>query len=211
VTALTVATFVPDGSFTGHMVEHVLLGMVAPLLLAFAAPVTLALQAGSPALRSALRRALHTRLLAAVSHPVAGLGLFGASMVALYLTPLLDLAARNGAVHVLVHVHLTVVGCLFVWPLVGVDPSPRRVPFGGRLLAVLVAVPFHAFLALALLTGTTPVAPDTYPDLADQHRAAGILWASGELLTVVVAAVVCRAWLVADRREAARLDRQLTA
>ena len=37
--------------FSVHVVQHVLLGMVAPVLLALGAPVTLALQAAQPATR----------------------------------------------------------------------------------------------------------------------------------------------------------------
>jgi putative copper resistance protein D len=204
------ADLVPKGSFTAHMVEHLLLGMVGPLLLALSAPITLALQAGSPGLRAGLRRALRTRVLAALGHPVVGFVLFGASTVALYMTPLLELSTSNTLVHVLVHVHLVAVGCLFVWPLVGADPSPHSFPFGARLLAAVAFVPFHAFLGLALLSASSPLAPDAYPDLVDQRRAAGVLWSSGELFTLAVAAIVCRAWLRADRREAARLDRIAT-
>jgi putative membrane protein len=211
VVALVAAEVVSDRTFTGHMVEHVLIGMVAPLLLALSAPLTLALQTGSPAVRSGLRRALHSRVAAALSHPVVGFVLFGATMVALYVTPLLEVTARSAPLHGLLHVHVLAVGCLFVWPLVGIDPSPRPVPPGARLLVVLMAVPFHAFLGLALLSASSPVAPAAYADLADQRRAAGLLWVSGELLTLTVAALVWRAWLEADRREAARLDRRLDA
>ena len=38
-------------------------------------------------------------------------------------------------------------------------PSPTPHPFAARLLALLLAVPFHAFLALALGTAGEPVAP----------------------------------------------------
>jgi putative copper resistance protein D len=84
---------------------------------------------------------------------------------------------------------------------------PRRVPFGARLLAVLVAVPFHAFVGIALLSADSPVAPDAYPSLADQRRAAALLWASGELFGAAVVGIVFAQWLAADRREAARADR----
>ncbi|MGI8661906.1 MAG: cytochrome c oxidase assembly protein [Acidimicrobiales bacterium] len=207
--AMSIAGLASDSTFFAHMVEHLLLGMVAPLLLALAAPVTLMLQAGGPRTTRIVRRALHWRPLVALTHPIVGLALFGASLVALYLSPLLEATQRDGALHVAVHVHLVVVGSLLVMPLVGVDPIPRRTPFGARLLTVLVAVPFHAFLAVALLSAREPVAPDAYPDLADQRRAAALLWASGELFTLAVAAIVFRAWLVAERREAARHDRRL--
>ncbi|MEO7556293.1 MAG: cytochrome c oxidase assembly protein [Acidimicrobiales bacterium] len=206
--AIAAAGVVPDRTFLGHMAGHLLLGMVAPLLLALSAPVTLALQAGSTTVSAAVRRALRWRAVGVLANPVVGFVLFGSSIAALYLTPLLELSQRNVVVHVAVHLHLVIAGSLFLWPLVGVDPTPRRTPFGARLLGVLAAVPFHAFLGLALLAATRPVAPEAYPDLADQRRAAALLWASGELLTLAVAAVVFRAWFVADRREAARADRR---
>jgi len=93
--------------------------------------------------------------------------------------------------------------------LVGVDPLPGRPPPGARLLALLVAVPFHAVIGLALLTASSPVAPDAYPDLSDQRVAAGLFWGTGELFTLVVAAIIVRQWWVADQRAAAREDRLL--
>src|SRR5262249_31165099 len=135
--AVAAAGVVSDATFLGHMVGHLLLGMVGPLLLALGAPVTLVLQAGSDRARRFTQRALRWRPLAALSHPVVGFVVFGASLVALYVTPLLEISERNTAVHVLVHLHLVAAGCVFLWPLVGVDPTPRRTPFGARLLAVL--------------------------------------------------------------------------
>jgi putative copper resistance protein D len=209
VAVLVAAPVVDDTSFTGHMVEHVGLGMLAPLLLALGAPVTLALQSGRPATTATLRSALRSRPLGVLAHPVVGWLLFGGTMVVLYFTPLLSFSQRHPVPHAALHAHLLVVGCLFLWPLVGVDPVPRRLPYGGRLLAVLVAVPFHAFVGLALVSAASPLAPGVYDSLTDQRRAAAVLWGSGELFTLVVASVVARQWLAADRREAARLDRIL--
>jgi len=197
--------------FTAHMVEHLLLGMIGPLLIALAAPMTLALQTGQPATRLLLRKALHSRVVVIITRPLVAWLLFGGTMVGLYLTPLVGASQRNIFLHTLVHVHLLIVGSLFLWPLVGADPLPARLPFGARLLTVLFAVPFHAFVGLALLSAGSPVAPSTYPSLSDQHRAAALLLVSGELLSVTVAGLVFRDWLAADRRTAARLDRRLGA
>ena len=94
-----------------------------------------------------------------------------------------------------------------MWPLVGVDPVPSRPCHPARLLLVLAAVPFHAFVGVALLGASSPVF-DAYPSLADQRRAAGLLWGVGELLTLAVAAVVFHSWYRADLRAAARADRR---
>ena len=197
-------------SFTAHVVQHLLLGMALPLLAALAAPVTLVLQAADPATRAVVRRALRTRVVVVASHPLVAFVVFGASIVVLTFSPLLDVAARNDLVHLLVHVHLVFAGSLFAWSLVGVDPVPSRPGHAARLLLVLASVPFHAFVGVALLGADQPLF-DAYPSLDDQRRAAGILWGAGELFTVAVAAVVFRSWYLADQRAGARADRRADA
>ncbi len=194
-------------SLTAHVVQHLLLGMAVPLLAALAAPVTLVLQAADPATRQVVRSILRHPLTRVLSHPLLGFVAFGASLVVLTFSPLLDLAARNDLVHLLVHVHLVAIGSLFVWPLIGIDPVPERPPHGARLLIVLASVPFHAFVGVALLSASTPLF-DAYPSIDDQRRAAGLLWGAGELFTLAMASVVFRDWYRADQRAGARHDRR---
>lgn len=194
-------------SFTAHVLQHLLLGMAVPLLAALAAPVTLVLQAADPATRAVVRRALRHPVVVVASRPLVGFVVFGASVVALTFSPLLDLAARNDLVHLLVHGHIVVAGSLFAWAVVGVDPVPSRPGHGARLLLVLASVPFHAFVGVALLGAGEPLF-DAYPVLADQRRAAGILWAAGEVLTVAAAAIVFRSWYRAEQRAGVRADRR---
>ena len=197
-----------DASLTVHMVQHLLLGMVVPFAAVSAAPLTLALQGGRPGTRLLVRRALHHPVARLATNPVVTWLLFGGGMVVLYLTPLLDLSARNGWVHLAVHLHLVVAGSLFLAGLVGADPSPRPLPHAARLLAVLTAVPFHAFLGLAMTSASAPLAPIAYPSVPDQRTAAGLLWGMGELFTLAVAAVVVRRWYLAEQRAAIRSDRR---
>jgi putative copper resistance protein D len=190
------------------MTEHVALGMLAPILFALGAPITLALQAPDG---RRLRRVLHSPVVRAVTNPILVWVLFGATLVALVFSPLLELSVRNDAVHALVHAHFLLAGTLFAATLIAVDPIPRPLPHGARLFAVLLAVPFHAFVGVALLTASTPLFPETYPSLSDQRSAAGVLWASGELLTVVLAGIVFARWWAAEQRAATRLDRRLVS
>lgn len=212
VVALVVATQSGVGRYddermTVHMVQHLLLGMVAPFALVRSAPVTLALQTGEPGTRRLVRGMLHARATRWLTHPVVTWLLFGGGMVAIYLTPLLELSARNDVVHLLVHVHLVTAGSLFLVGVVGADRLPRPLPFGARLLAALTAVPFHAFLGMVLLSASNPVAPDVYPSLSDQRTAAGLLWVMGELFSLAVAGVVIAEWYRSEQRAGARHDR----
>jgi cytochrome c oxidase assembly factor CtaG len=190
--------------FWVHMIQHVLLGMVVPLLFVLAAPLTLALQTGRPGTRRLLRTTIHSPAARLVTHPLVGWCLFGGGLVVLYLTPLLDLATRNDLVHVAVHTHVVTVGVLFLAPLVGVDVLPGRLPHPARLLALLAAVPFHAIVALALVSARDPIAPQAYPLLDDQRTAAGLFWGAGEIFTLVAVAVVVRQWWTSEQRAEAR-------
>jgi putative membrane protein len=194
-------------SFSAHVIQHLLLGMLAPVLLAMGAPVTLALQASRRSTHRRLLRVLHSRGLSVLTHPLTAWALFGGSMFALYFTSLYADTLHNVALHDVVHLHFVVVGCLFFWPVVGLDPVPHRLPHAGRLLYVLVALPFHTVLGVALITQQRLIAPGL--TLADQQAGAGILWSAGEALGLVAMFVVAYQWMAAEEREAIRLDRQL--
>jgi putative copper resistance protein D len=210
-TTLAASALLSSTSFTAHMTEHVLIGMVAPFLLVLGAPITLALQASNQPTSRALRRLLHSRVGGVFTHPVVAWALFGATLVALVFSPLLEWSVRNDAVHALVHGHFLLVGSLFAATLVAVDPLPRPLPHGARMLGVLAAVPFHAFVGVALLSARRPLFPGSYPSLDDQRSAATVLWSSGELLTLAVAGIVFARWWAAEQRAAVRLDRQLAS
>lgn len=201
--------------FSLHTVQHVLLGMVAPALFALGAPVTLALQASSRAGQTALLGVLHSRALTVLTHPVAAWVVFGGSLVALYFSPVFELSLRNEAVHAAVHLQFVAAGGLFCWTAVGTDPGRWRMPHGARLLFVVLAVPVHAVIGLALMGSVEVLAASVYgagPEaLADQRLGAGILWATGDLFGVVLAGVVLAQWMGHEERVARRNDRLLDA
>jgi putative copper resistance protein D len=206
--------------FSLHTLQHVVLGMVAPFLLALGAPITLALQAAHRPTQRALLRLVHSRLVATLTHPVVAWTLFGGTLFALYLSPLFEWSLRNDLVHVSVHLHFLLVGSLFFWPAVGLDPMRRRLTHPARLLYVLLAVPFHAFLGLAVMSMSRPLGGTVYGSvgrrwgpslLADQHSGASLLWAVGDLFGLVAGAVVVAQWVRYDERRQLREDRRLDA
>ena len=201
--------------FSLHTLQHVLLGMVAPALLALGAPVTLALQASSRPTQTVLLRALHGRLVATLTHPVSAWLIFGGSLVLLYFSPLLELSLRNDAAHAAVHLQFLAAGGLFCWTAIGVDPMRWRLPHAARLLFVLLAVPVHAIVGLALLGGVDVLAGGLYGTgaeaLADQQLGGGILWATGDLFGVILAGVVLAQWMGHEERVGRRHDRLLDA
>ena len=141
---------------------------------------------------------------------------------ALYFSGWYDASLESTYVHEAMHVHLVIVGCLFFWPLVGIDPVPGRVAYPFRLLLVFMTLPFHAFLGVTIMGETRLIGGDWYPELhegpmgawlpdplADQHLAGGILWGSGDLLGLVIFGVLFAQWVRSSLKEGAREDRRL--
>lgn len=206
-----------DGeSFTAHMIQHMLLNMVAPLPLALGAPVTLALRTLPPAPRRRLLALLHSRVARVLASPPLVFGLFIGSTFALYFSGIYPYSLDHVWAHNLVHVHFLVTGCLFAWVVAGLDPLPRP-GHGARMLMVVSALPFHAFLGVAMLTQTSLFAGAHYLRggrstdalLAEQRTGAGLLWASGEFIGIGLLFAVLAQWMRSDERLAVRTDRHL--
>ena len=201
-----------------HMVQHMVLSMVVPIFLALGAPLTLALRTVGPGPRRLLLAVLHSRVAALLTFPVVTGLVFVANPFLLYFSPLYEATLRHEWLHDLNHVHFVLVGSLWFWSVLGLDPMPRRVPYGLRLLAVFATLPFHAFLGVAIMGASTVLAQDWYSSLArtwgptlldDQRTAGGILWATGDLIGLVVFAILFVQWSRASGREAEREDRRL--
>jgi cytochrome c oxidase assembly factor CtaG len=202
---------------SSHMVQHMLLSMVAPILLGLGAPITLLLRTAPAAVRRLVLSVLHSRWLRVVGHPVVAGSLFVINPWILYFTPLYELTLRHSWLHDLNHLHFLALGCLWFWSLVGVDPMPRA-SHPMRLVAVFLTLPFHAFLGVLMMGMNRIIASDWYAQhprswgptfLQDQYMAGGILWITGDLLGVMVLAVLFVQWARASDREARRVDREL--
>jgi len=205
-----------------HMAQHMVLSMLVPLALALGAPVTLALRTLPRRPRRWLLAVLHSRVATVLSFPPLTLLLYVVSPWALYFSGWYAASLDSAALHELMHVHLVTVGALFFWPLVGVDPVPGRVGHPFRVLLAVLTLPFHAFLGVTIMGQETLLGGDHYlalreqpgygwlPDaLDDQHLAGGILWASGDLIGLVLFGVLFTQWVRASMKEAEREDRRL--
>jgi cytochrome c oxidase assembly factor CtaG len=201
-----------------HMVQHMVLSMLVPLALALGAPVTLALRVLPARPRSWLLAVLHSRLVRVLSFPPLTFALFVLSPWLLYSTSWYDASLSSSYVHEMMHVHLVLVGSLFLWPLVGVDPVPGRVAYPFRMLMLVMTLPFHAFLGVTIMGQDELVGGEWYtslplgwlPDPAeDQRLAGGILWGTGDIVGLAFFFVLFVQWVRSSMREATREDRRL--
>ena len=120
--------------FSVHMVQHLLIVMVAAPLLLIAAPVTLLLRVATPEARQRLiLPVLHSRLLRILTNPFVAWSLFAVVMWASHFTPLFDAALEDPFVHFLEHGLYLSTALLFWYPVIAADPGPNRLPHGARV------------------------------------------------------------------------------
>ena len=209
--------------FSVHMAEHMTLNMFVPVLLVLGGPVTLALRtlpaAGDgqpPGPREWVLWLVHSKVTAFLANPIVAFVLFVASLYAVYFTPIFDTLVRYHWGHELMSVHFLLVGYLFFWGIIGIDPGPRRLPFLGRLGLLFAVMPFHAFFGIATMTMDTAMGGQFYrfvglPWLSsiqdDQHLGGAIAWGSSELPVILVVVALVAQWARQDRRDSSRFDR----
>lgn len=195
--------------FSWHMVQHLLLVMMAPPLLLLGRPLFLARRVAPPPVRRALTSALRSRAVHVLTHPAVAWVGFAVVLWATHFTDLYQLALTSGWAHALEHALYLAAGLLFWFPVVGAEPSRRRLSHPARLLYLFTAAPAGALLASTLLQSERVLYP-AYGGagaLADQHAAAAIMWIGGGLLFLVAVLLVAASWARHDRREGARMDR----
>lgn len=205
--------------FSAHMVVHMILAMVVPILLPLAAPFTLALRAlpasakKTISIRESLEMFLSSRFSIVLTHPVVAFLLFATSTWMLYFTPLLTVLMSSHLGHLLMDLHFILVGFVFFWTIIGVDPNPHKISDPARLGLVFLAAVFHGFFGFIVSSATTPlgggwfseIAPSWLTDqIVDQQLGGSIAWGFGEIPTVVVLLILLVQWSRRDERAAKR-------
>jgi putative membrane protein len=138
--------------FSAHMVQHVLLGDIAPLLLLLGLSRAL--------MRPATRRlAGIERRLGPFASPVTGIVLWLALMYLWHVPALYDAAAEHAGVHLLEHASFFAAGVALWWPLIQPVPMRRRLTGLQPLAYIGAAKAGLAALGLYLAWSSTPLYP----------------------------------------------------
>lgn len=210
-------------SFEYHMIQHMILSMIAPIFIVLSTPITLALRA-LPAQKSTDHRStrewilalLHSSYSKLITHPLMVLAIFTFGLYGLYFTPLFATLMASHTGHIFMELHFLISGILFSYVVIGADPSPRQVPYWSRLMIVLVGLSLHAFFAIAIMQSIEPIGVDWYIQvqppwitdlLADTTAGGSIAWALGEIPTFLLLVIVAVTWAKSDTRLAKQIDR----
>jgi len=202
-------------SFSIHMVQHLLLTMVAAPLLVLGAPVTLALLASSPTNRKRLAAALRSRPARFLSNPLLAWAVFFGVLWGSHFSGLFEAALRSDNVHALEHAAYLAAAVLFWMPVVGRDPTPSGLSHPARILYLFFAMASMAFLGLALFSANHVLYPTyaavegTAKAAADQRMGGALMWVGGMIHIVPALALVMLDWMRVDELTARRVDARL--
>jgi putative membrane protein len=216
--ALGLALLSPLDALSGalasaHMVQHLLLVVVAAPLLALSAPASAILRGSPLALRQASGRwrrrvGLTHGNLGVLRHPAA-VWLLSVGVIWFWhaATPY-DAALDNQLLHVLEHASFLVTAVLFWQVVIGVRGA-ARVSGGLGVLLVFAMAMQSVFLSVLLTFARTPwysgyagtTAPWGLDPLTDQQLAGVIMWIPAGGIYLAAALVLLVTWIRATARE----------
>jgi cytochrome c oxidase assembly factor CtaG len=202
-----------DTLFWVRALQVIMLLMVVPLCLALSSPVALAL-----AVRPSLRAVLSSRTARVLTFPATASLLLVATPWLLYFTGWYSLVLRNTVVDHLTRLVLLLVGFLYFYSRLQLDPVPHKYPHLISVVITFVEVIFDAALGLVLWLNPHIIAETYYQALGrtwgpslrtDQIIGAGILWLVGDLAGLPFLGALMNRMSHDDATEAAEIDRQL--
>lgn len=182
-----------------HMLQHILLGFVAPPLMLLGLSAQM------------VDRVLRIPGIRAVTEPVAAQVIAGAVMVGWHLPPLYNATLDSEGLHVVEHLSFIAAGLVLFWPMLEVTSgrARRQMSPGIKLLYMLVATLPQDGVALVLIFSRVPFyeyythAPRLIASLTpliDQTLAGAVLMTVGKATMVVAAFAVFVRWFGSERR-----------
>lgn len=189
-----------DTLFYDHMIQHLMLIMIAPPLLVVGQPVTLLMHASRNPLHTWTKKVLRSKPVRAITWPGFGVVAYAVTIVGTHLTSFMNQAVTNEVIHNLEHVLFLVIGYLYFLPLIGKEPTGWKVSYPLRLFLLFIAMPVDAFTGVVLNSYSSdpfpPLAPRNWgpASLSDVHDGGGVMWVGGAAIMFVVIMCVFFGW-----------------
>jgi cytochrome c oxidase assembly factor CtaG len=207
--------------FLMHMVQHLLLIMIAPPLLLIANPMAVILWGLPTRARHRVGRVMSHLLHRKSSFRHALRSLTAPGVIWLFSVISIigwhDPVAYNGAlrnryIHDLEHINFFLVGMLFWWKVTGAGPRIyKQFPLIGRIAFVIAAIPPNMFTGVVIAFATEPLYSyyTTVPRLwgisvmTDQQVSGIIMWIPGSMMYIIAALLLAAQLLQGEARKPA--------
>jgi putative copper resistance protein D len=190
-----------------HMVEHLLLIMVAPPLLAIGSPLQLVAEALPERPAASWRAFLDRPVIGWLTSPPFAAAFYAICVIGVHLTGLMDRAMDDQSVHVLEELAYLLAGMLLFQLVLGRRPGPWQLSGGSRVALLALVTPVDTVVGVVLLqTGTVAggigddghghARPDWALSAASDTVAAGTtMWIGGTGIMALIMLGVGLIWL----------------
>ena len=176
--------------FSAHMIQHMLITLIAPPLLLLGTPRWL--------FRPFVMTRFGLRVGRVLTNPVVAYVLFNGAFLLWHAPSYYDAALRNQYIHILQHVIYIGTATLMWWPIFGVLDELPRLPEPAQCLYLFFMIIPSGILG-AMLTFSSTVLYPTYANaprvwdmsaLQDQRTAGLIMWMPAKLIFLAVMTVI---------------------
>lgn len=204
--------------FWPHMVQHLLIMMLAVPLMVLGNPLGLLVNASTPDIRASVQRALASRPVQILTNPILTWLLFAGTLLITHIPAVMEWSLQSHhAMHMFIFPLYTIVAFLFYLPLLGNNPLPHRPEHKIRLLSLgLMMIPETM---LGMVIHFTPFV--LYPSyelsaasigadaLTDQKFAGALAWALTMVIDGLWTMLAAWEWFRDEERKADIEQRQL--
>jgi cytochrome c oxidase assembly factor CtaG len=207
-----------DGElFWDHMIQHLVLIMVAAPLYAVASPLRLAFNSTSGTPHIVVTEALRSRVAKFLGNPIVAFILYAVVIPISHLTVWYNYTLTQENVHNAEHLTFLLVGYLFWRQIFGNDPNVHRLHPAVQFFYLFMAIPIDTFTGLSLAGASHELFPAYFAThrtwgpsyITDLHVGGDIMWVVGDTLMLWPMIPVALRWMHMDERRAVRIDREL--
>jgi putative copper resistance protein D len=221
-TAISIFSFIgvyDEELFWDHMVQHLLLIMVAAPLFAISSPIDLCWRASTGPLHARLTQLLRSRTATVLGHPGVAFVLYAVAIPLTHLTVWYNYTLEHPGIDDVEHLIFLAVGYLFWRQIFGSDPNRYTLHPALQFGYLFLAIPIDTFTGLSLDQAVHEMFPAYLafhrtwgPSLVDDLHIGGVLmWVAGDTLMLWPMIPVALGWMHLEERKAVRVDRQLDA
>jgi putative copper resistance protein D len=221
-TAISVFSFIgvyQQELFWDHMVQHLLLIMVAAPLFAISSPIELSWRATTGPVHARVTSVLRSRAARLLGHPGVAFVAYAVLIPITHLTVWYNYTLEHPSVDNVEHLIFLGLGYMFWRQIFGDDPNCYRLHPALKFGYLFLAIPIDTFTGLSLDQQVHELFPAYLafhrtwgPSLVDDLHIGGVLmWVAGDTLMLWPMIPVALGWMHLEERKAVRIDRQLDA
>ncbi|HEY5001883.1 MAG TPA: cytochrome c oxidase assembly protein [Ktedonobacteraceae bacterium] len=181
--------------FSAHMVQHLLITLVAPPLLLLGTPGWL--------LQPLLRKRILLNIGKVLTHPFVAFFLFNIDFWLWHAPPLYNATLSNENLHIFEHMLFIVTAVIYWWPILSPVKELPRLSLGGQVLYLFLS----GMPSVALGAGLTFSPPLYAPYIQQPIRAWGIspvtdqqlggliMWVPVNIIVIVIVSILFIRWM----------------